>query len=215
MEGTSFTGEWPSHLNPEARTVRMRGRRRSLGRIPTLRTERLYLSPLSIDDAEAVYRYASKSGVARYMSWPVHTSIEDSISFLKSVAQAPESQYDWGLRLDPAQDIIGALQFSFRSEAEAEIHYVLDEPYWGRGIMSEACRRILDWAFSRFSNLDKIVSAAVAANRASTRVMEKLAMQSAGSYEEFWPKDGVTHRMLVFEISRSRWREAAAANEAS
>ncbi len=174
---------------------------------PTLKTEQLHLSALVMSDADAVFAYASKPEVARFMTWARHESIDDAVSFLQNVSEAPSTQYDWGIRLAPSGDVVGALLFSFRTESEAEIHYTLDEPYWGRGLVTEACFGVLEWGFSGFPMLERVVSAAVTVNRGSTRVMEKLGMTPAGSYEEAWAKDGATHDMSVYEISRTTWEQ--------
>ena len=178
-----------------------------VGQSPTLKTERLHLSALVMSDADSVFSYASKPRVARFMTWARHTSIDDAVSFLRSVTEAPATQYDWGIRLAPSDDVVGAIQFSFRTESEAEIHYTLDEPYWGRGLVTEACLGVLDWAFSSFARLERVVTSAVTANRGSTRVMEKLGMNAAGTYEELWAKDGTTHHMSIYEISRTTWEQ--------
>ena len=176
-----------------------------MGQSPTLKTERLHLSTLVMSDADAVFAYASKPEVARFMTWARHESIDDAVSFLQSVTEAPSTQYDWGIRLAPSEDVVGALQFSFGTESEAEIHYTLDEPYWGRGFVTEACVGVLEWAFSGFPMLERVVTAAATVNRGSTRVMEKLRMSPAGTYEEVWAKDGATHHMSIYEISRTTW----------
>ena len=94
-----------------------------------------------------------------------------------------------------------------RPATEAEIHYTLDEPYWGRGLTTEACAAILDRAFAGFPQHQRVLSAADTANRASTRVMEKIGMSPVGSYEEYWPKDGKVHHHSLFAITRGRWGE--------
>ncbi len=172
-----------------------------------LNTERLHLSALVMSDADAVFSYASKPQVARFLTWATHTSIDDAVSFLQSVIEAPATQYDWGIRLAPSNDVVGALQFAFRTEPEAAIDYTLDEPYWGRGFITEACLGVLEWAFSSFPRLERVAAAAVTSNRGSTRVMEKIGMNPAGTYEELRAKDGITHHMSIYEISRTTWEQ--------
>ena len=86
-----------------------------MGQSPMLNTERLHLCALVMSDADAVFSYSSKPQVARFMTWATHTSIDDAVSFLQSVIEAPATQYDWGVRLAPSDDVVGALQFSFRT----------------------------------------------------------------------------------------------------
>ena len=41
-------------------------------------TERLILRPWNVDDAEALYKYASSPLVGPVAGWPPHTSVENS-----------------------------------------------------------------------------------------------------------------------------------------
>jgi len=50
---------------------------------PQIRTERLWLTPFMLDDAEAVFGYASIPEVSRYTTWTPHTSISDAVDFLQ------------------------------------------------------------------------------------------------------------------------------------
>jgi ribosomal-protein-alanine N-acetyltransferase len=48
-----------------------------------IRTTRLWLTPFTMDDAAAVYAYASIPEVSRYTTWRPHTSIRDAEDFLR------------------------------------------------------------------------------------------------------------------------------------
>jgi ribosomal-protein-alanine N-acetyltransferase len=59
--------------------------------LPTLETDRLSLRKMTLDDAEAVFAYASDREVSRYTLWERHSSIEDSRVFLELVTQKYEN----------------------------------------------------------------------------------------------------------------------------
>src|SRR5688572_19288290 len=53
----------------------------------TIQTPRLVLRRPRPEDAEAIFaRYASDREVTRYVGWPVHTSVEDTRTFLTFAA---------------------------------------------------------------------------------------------------------------------------------
>lgn len=58
---------------------------------------------------------------------------------------------------------------------EIAISYVLGRASWGRGIATEAARRLLRHAFE-VNRLDRVMAVIVADNAASRRVLEKLGM---------------------------------------
>ncbi|MEU6119741.1 GNAT family N-acetyltransferase [Streptomyces sp. NPDC047117] len=57
-----------------------------------------------------------------------------------------------------------------------EIGWRLGQPYWGRGIATEAARAALDYGF-RERGLERIISIAQRGNDASERIMRKLGMR--------------------------------------
>ncbi len=63
--------------------------------LPELETERLLLRRMRLDDAEAMFAYASDPEVTRYVLWETHRSIEDSEGFLR-VATEGYARGDFG-----------------------------------------------------------------------------------------------------------------------
>ncbi|WP_316787572.1 GNAT family N-acetyltransferase [Thermoleptolyngbya oregonensis] len=61
------------------------------------------------------------------------------------------------------------------STPEIEVGYVLDCPFWGRGLATEAARASLQFGFDTLG-LERIVAIARPENHASQRVMQKLGM---------------------------------------
>ncbi len=71
----------------------------------------------------------------------------------------------------------------------AEIGFWLGEPYWGRGIMSEAVPAFSDHAFERF-DLVRLFAAVFEWNPASMRVLEKAGFRREGCLRKSVYKDG-------------------------
>jgi ribosomal-protein-alanine N-acetyltransferase len=57
-----------------------------------------------------------------------------------------------------------------------EVAYLLDQPYWGQGLATEAARGIVDYAFDTLG-LPKLVCYMWPANRASERVAQKAGLR--------------------------------------
>ena len=60
-----------------------------------------------------------------------------------------------------------------------ELGYWLAEDWWGRGIMSEAVRVVLDYAFQQLG-VDRIFASAFEYNLASMRILEKNGFKAEG-----------------------------------
>ena len=155
--------------------------------LPTLETERLILRKMVLNDAEAVFAYASNSEVSRYTLWETHRSIEDSRAFLEFATQKYENggEPDWGIVYRGNGCLVGACGLvNWEAEhARAEVGFVLSREDWGRGLMSEAVRAILRFGFERM-NLNRIEARCIAENAASARVMEKAGMVYEGTLRQ-------------------------------
>jgi RimJ/RimL family protein N-acetyltransferase len=96
----------------------------------------------------------------------------------------------------------------FPNEA-IEIGWRLATRFWGNGYVTEAAGALLDKAFSQ-TNIDSVVSFAVAANHRSTNVMQRLGMQRRQDLDFDHPRVPTTHphlkRHVVYTVSRGEWQ---------
>lgn len=67
---------------------------------------------------------------------------------------------------------------------ETEVLYALDQPYWGRGLASEAARFSVSYGFETIG-LEEIIGLVVPENTASARVLEKCGLEFTGQAQYF------------------------------
>ncbi len=79
----------------------------------------------------------------------------------------------------------------------AELGYWIAEPFWGRGIATEAVRAFVAHGFETLP-LDRIYASAYANNAASVRVLEKCGFQFEGRMRRNVIKDGVVLDSLLY-----------------
>lgn len=60
-------------------------------------------------------------------------------------------------------------------EGDAELFYLLDEPYWGKGLATEIAKAVLNYGF-KTHNFPRIIAVTRPANAATLRVLDKLEM---------------------------------------
>ncbi len=79
----------------------------------------------------------------------------------------------------------------------AEIGYWIGEPFWGKGIVTEAVRLITDYGFD---NLDivRIFTGVFAYNHASRKVLEKNGFKEEGVFEKSVYKNNEFHDEVRF-----------------
>ena len=91
-----------------------------------------------------------------------------------------------------------------------EIGWRLAPPYWGSGYVTEAAEHALEYGFDTVG-LPEIVSFAVAINRRSTAVMDRLGMRrdEAGDFDHPRVPDTLPHlkRHVLYRLSADHWRQ--------
>jgi ribosomal-protein-alanine N-acetyltransferase len=178
--------------------------------LPSLETDRLVLRKMTLDDAEAIFAYASEHEVSRYTLWETHRSIEDSRAFLELVIQKYESggEPDWGIVYKGDHRFVGACGLvDWEAEhARAEVGFVLSREYWGRGLMPEAVRAMFSFGFERM-NLNRVEARCIVENAASARVMEKAGMAYEGTLRQREYIKGAYRDIKLYAILKEEFRE--------
>ncbi len=114
-------------------------------------TERLIIRPWTVDDAESLYEYAKDPLVGPIAGWPVHTSVDYSKEIIQTVLSADET---YAVCLKENNRAIGSIglippaqSHTKASEDEIEIGYWIGVPFWGKGLIPEAVRKLQEHAF--------------------------------------------------------------------
>ena len=153
---------------------------------PILETERLILRPLTVDDAEAVFQWASDPRVAKFMSYPKHTDVSQTIEWLKSL-EDDETEWTWAFVLKEENKVIGSAGIVPSSAMQGYwgIGYNINYDYWHNGYCTEAMKAIIDFAHNKLG-VNKICSDHAVDNPRSGKVMEKcgLAFHHNGEYSK-------------------------------
>lgn len=127
-----------------------------------------------IEDADAVTRHANNLNVAKQLRdrFPHPYTRANAIAFLKSSISSSDLS---NLAIDVDGEAAGAIGYVRGTDIErysAEIGYWLGEPFWGRGIVTEALMLLTEHAFSAM-NVLRMFALPFADNAASIRVLEK------------------------------------------
>ena len=140
----------------------------------TLETERLILRPWREEDAEELYKYASDLDVGPSAGWPPHTSVENSREIISGVLSAPNT---FAVCLKENGKPIGSIGFHrndlAENDDEYELGYWIGKPFWGQGLIPEASREMLRYAFEDLK-MNRIWCGYYDGNEKSRRVQEKL-----------------------------------------
>ena len=141
-----------------------------------LETKRLILRPWVETDAKSLYTYASDPDVGPPAGWPPHASEEASLQIIRQVLSAPET-YAVCLKDGTAIGSVGLKMGGNTTltdkEDECELGYWIGKPYWGQGLIPEASRELLRYAFKELG-MSAVWCGYYDGNEKSRRVQEKL-----------------------------------------
>jgi RimJ/RimL family protein N-acetyltransferase len=146
-----------------------------------IETERLVLRIPKFTDAAVLFdTYMQDPEVTRYVMWRPHTSIDQTIEFLKGCIAAWEGErrFPYVILLKGSDNPIGMVDFHITGTIVG-IGYVMGRAYWGKGYMPEAVQIIVNWALEQPS-IYRVCADCDVENTASARVMEKVGMQREG-----------------------------------
>lgn len=169
----------------------------------TLETGRLLLRPFTEADAPALYECCKDPRVGIAAGWPPHKSVEDSVEAIRTVFSAPHT---FALVEKGSGTLIGSAGFTGRGrEGEDELGYALHPDWWGRGLMTEAARELLRYAFAE-RQLRIVWCSHYAENPASRRVIEKCGFERVCT-ETLTDETG-EHETVFYMLTRERWGES-------
>lgn len=144
-----------------------------------IETERLILRAFKEADLENFYEYASVEGVGERAGWKHHESREESRTILDNFIQEDK---DFAICLKENNKVIGSFGVmeygledkltEFDGYQGREIGFVLSKDYWGRGLMPEAVKAVMDYLFCEL-DWDFLLCGYYNFNTQSKKVQEK------------------------------------------
>ena len=148
-----------------------------------LRTDRLEISPLDAQDAEAFVRYRQDEDVARWQGWEPNYGASDAADLIASQPSTDLPTHGGWLQLairDPSTRTLLGDAAIHRLEEPAdtyEIGVTLAPASQGRGIASEAITRILGYLFTA-GNAHRVTANCDARNDAVARLLVGVGMRN-------------------------------------
>lgn len=173
----------------------------------TIETERLILRKYEMTDAEDMFRnWVTDPEVSRFWGWKPHKDIRETKSLLSGWINEYSSlnTYHWVIVLKNIVQAVGYIYLNEIDEADqsVSIHYLLSRALWNQGIVTEACKSILEFAF-KMIGVEKIHSRHHVDNPASGKVLQKCGMQYVQTaYKRFPDCEKISGDYCIYEITK-------------
>lgn len=148
-----------------------------------IRSDRLTLRPLTMNELESTHAYSGDLENTRYMMYLPYDSLEETAQVIREAEaewqkDEPE-RCEFAIWYDGLH--IGGITVYFQSDrSEIELGWVLHRAYWRRGFVTEAARAVMAYAASHWS-VRRVFACCDSENAASFGVMTKLGMRLVSS----------------------------------
>ncbi len=178
-------------------------------KVPTLETERLILRSWTKKDAPALYEYAKNPNVGPAAGWRPHASVQESKAIIDRIFRVNTT---WAIVHKADDKVIGSIGLEpdkIRTGISSrELGYSLSEDYWGRGIMTEAAGRIIDYAFQEMG-LKVLMIRTSETNHRSQSVISKCGFTYEGTLRDAYRiYDGSLRETRIYSMLRSEYLDA-------
>jgi RimJ/RimL family protein N-acetyltransferase len=164
------------------------------------------LRPWRRADVAAIVRYANNPEIAKNLRdlFPHPYTRKDAENWVAYCEAQDPPPYHLAIELE--NEAIGGIGFEPLEDVHrftGEIGYWIGEPFWGRGIATEAVRMATNHGFSVLG-LERIQATVFEWNAASARVLEKCGYLLEGRLRRSIFKDGRFAGSLLYALIRDR-----------
>ena len=181
---------------------------------PTLKSERLEIKPMTIDETNTFIEYRNDPENAKFQSWTPDYTLESATEFIRAVARTPfPTKGEWNqlavfLQLENQNVHIGDIAFKMDSEgSQGEMGFTFSRNYQGKGFATEAVKIFLHHCFTGL-HLHRITAITDRENLKSIQLLERLKFRREAHFvENIWFKghwgDEYLYALLAREFNSS------------
>ena len=170
-----------------------------------IETARLHLRHPRLNDADAMFDYASDVEVTRFLTFPPAVEVSFVVEFLERCEQVwlDGSAFPWAITLHDHDELLGTVE-ARPTVHGVELGYVLRRSSWGNGYMTEAVQAVADWNLAQEA-VYRVWAYVDVANIASQRVLEKAGLTREGTLHR-WAHHPNTSHEPSDSYMYARWR---------
>ena len=179
--------------------------------LPTLRSRRLSLLPLELAHASALFEVFADPAVTQHTTDVPHVEVETTRERVRGILErhTQRSGISWSLLLHDEQRVVGhcGLHSISWTNRRAELGFELASRHWRHGLMTEALRAIMRFAFVDLE-FNKLSAQFVRDNEACQGLLARLGFIHEGLLRQhgFWngrAYDLKTYGLVAADCARS------------
>jgi RimJ/RimL family protein N-acetyltransferase len=171
-----------------------------------LKTDRLLLRPISVDDVDLIWPYVSDPEIPKYMSWDAHKDKSETKQFLQRIQEERKNGRSivWAIFIDNQFCGIISLIAIIRKHRsltydKAELAYWLGRNFQKKGIMKEAGKKVIHFAFKEMG-FHRLTVSHFTQNKASETLIKRWKFRYIGEEREAFRKHGKWYNHKLYEL---------------
>ncbi len=170
------------------------------------KTKRLLIRKIKLSDKKQVFSLGSNNETLKYVDSSTHNSIDDSILEIKRIENEfnNSSSFFFGICLNPNTEIIGIIgiyNIDYKHKFASSKSILLKE-YWGKGIVSEAQKKIIEFAFNTL-DLNRIECQVHTEHSQSIKRLKKLGFKKEGRLRQNFLIDNKFYDSYIFSLLKN------------
>jgi ribosomal-protein-alanine N-acetyltransferase len=152
--------------------------------LPQLDHELVSLRPLTVADIPTWYEYLTMPVVFEHTSWNVGSPSE--LEHYANLSDAPAALLRLAIVERTTDQLVGTVGFHTVSpeNRSAELAYDLSPPWWGKGIASQACEVVVEWAHVHVG-LVRVQATVLNSNSRSIEVLQRCGFKREGLLRKY------------------------------
>ncbi len=170
---------------------------------PVLSTKRLILRQVTGEDANEIFFLRSDVRVLQFLAKDPAKSIEEASLFIKKINELENNNegITWGIQLKEEKKLVGTICYwnITKEHYRAEMGYVLNPDYQGKGIMQEAISEVLQYGFTKMK-LHSVEARTDPENVSSIKLLERNNFKREGLFKEDYFYNGKFLNTAVFSL---------------
>lgn len=177
---------------------------------PELNTNRLKLRKIQFGDVPLLLKYANNKIISdNTLTIPFPYQEEDAVLWMNFALQGfkNKERYVFAITLKESEEFIGAIGLHLdNGHNRAELGYWVGEPFWNKGIATEATAEILIFGFEKL-NLNKIYATHFVDNKASGKVLLNNGMIKEAELKDHYRKNNVYESVIQYRLIKQEYEE--------
>src|SRR5918911_5047051 len=147
-----------------------------MNNFPRLETDRFILRSIRLDDAESIFQIFSDDEVTKFYDVASFTSIDQARELIEQNLErfARGEGIRWAIARKEDDILVGTCGYNnlYKVSRRGVIGYDLAQAYWGKGIITEALRAMIQYGFEGLG-LNRIEALVMLENLASMNALRK------------------------------------------